>query len=278
MNKNLNTAATITLLTFSAGVLIAGDTTTTFDSGLEGWSISGRTDIDEAGGNPGENLHGILIDVFGADIRNRTNSSFLGDYNRFGGSVELSIDIKVNSIDFFGTPVPRELVVDLRDFDNNNGFPWTSVWYSLGVLDSRVNNEWVTYSIIIDDTTAQELPAGWRGSGAEDPNTFEPILPAGRTFASVLETIDEITFTTFVPGFFFGFTNFDIQVDNVTIRSIGAPCPADLDNDGNLNFFDVSAFLNAFAAQDSIADFTGDGQFNFFDVSAFLNAFSAGCP
>jgi len=55
-------------------------------------------------------------------------------------------------------------------------------------------------------------------------------------------------------------------------------CLADLNGDGELNFFDVSAFLNAFNAQDSIADFTGDGEFNFFDVSAFLNAFNAGCP
>ncbi len=56
------------------------------------------------------------------------------------------------------------------------------------------------------------------------------------------------------------------------------PCPADFTGDGNLNFFDVSAFLAAFAAQDPAADFTGDGDFNFFDVSAFLKAFAAGCP
>ncbi len=55
------------------------------------------------------------------------------------------------------------------------------------------------------------------------------------------------------------------------------PCIADLTGDGVLNFFDVSAFLGAFAAQDPIADFTGDGIFNFFDVSAFLGAFAAGC-
>jgi hypothetical protein len=55
-------------------------------------------------------------------------------------------------------------------------------------------------------------------------------------------------------------------------------CDADLNNDGSLNFFDVSAFLSAFAAQDPAADFTNDGAFNFFDVSAFLAAFSAGCP
>jgi len=60
---------------------------------------------------------------------------------------------------------------------------------------------------------------------------------------------------------------------------LGAPsCQPDLNGDGDLNFFDVSAFLAAFSANDPIADFTGDGEWNFFDVSAFLAAFSAGCP
>lgn len=55
-------------------------------------------------------------------------------------------------------------------------------------------------------------------------------------------------------------------------------CLADLNGDGSLNFFDVSAFLGAYNTQDPIADFTGDGLFNFFDVSAFLQAYNAGCP
>ena len=59
----------------------------------------------------------------------------------------------------------------------------------------------------------------------------------------------------------------------------GAPaCTPDLTGDGQLNFFDVSAFLSAFSNMDAAADFNGDGQFNFFDVSAFLTAFAAGCP
>ncbi|MEZ6165387.1 MAG: FG-GAP and VCBS repeat-containing protein [Phycisphaerales bacterium] len=55
-------------------------------------------------------------------------------------------------------------------------------------------------------------------------------------------------------------------------------CPADLTGDGALDFFDVSAFLSAYNAQNPIADFNNDGMYNFFDVSAFLNAFNAGCP
>ncbi|MEZ6165378.1 MAG: GC-type dockerin domain-anchored protein [Phycisphaerales bacterium] len=55
------------------------------------------------------------------------------------------------------------------------------------------------------------------------------------------------------------------------------PCPADLNRDGLLNFFDVSAFLSAYQNQ-QIADFNNDGQFSFFDVSAYLSAYNAGCP
>ncbi len=55
-------------------------------------------------------------------------------------------------------------------------------------------------------------------------------------------------------------------------------CEADLTGDGNLDFFDISAFLNGFNTQDPIADFDNNGAWDFFDVSAFLNAFNAGCP
>lgn len=57
-----------------------------------------------------------------------------------------------------------------------------------------------------------------------------------------------------------------------------AECLADINGDGTLNFFDISAFLEGFTRRDPAVDFTGDGLFDFFDVSAFLNAFSTGCP
>jgi len=67
--------------------------------------------------------------------------------------------------------------------------------------------------------------------------------------------------------------------DGMAILNLNQGCSqADLNADGTLNFFDVSAFLKAFAANDPIADFTDDGRFNFFDVSAFLVVFGQGCP
>jgi hypothetical protein len=68
-------------------------------------------------------------------------------------------------------------------------------------------------------------------------------------------------------------------IDAVKLQVVNCEvCPADLTGDGTLDFFDVSAFLAAYSANDAAADFNADGQFNFFDVSAFLAAYGAGCP
>lgn len=69
-----------------------------------------------------------------------------------------------------------------------------------------------------------------------------------------------------------------ISLDNVAFGMDFVACPADLNNDGTQNFFDISAFLSFFNDEDDRADFNDDGQFNFFDVSAFLNAFTIACP
>jgi hypothetical protein len=58
---------------------------------------------------------------------------------------------------------------------------------------------------------------------------------------------------------------------------IGQTCPLDFDLDGELNFFDVSLFLEAYENQDPIADISEDGFFNFFDISAFLDGYEEGC-
>ncbi|MCA9275757.1 MAG: hypothetical protein KDA29_07010 [Phycisphaerales bacterium] len=68
------------------------------------------------------------------------------------------------------------------------------------------------------------------------------------------------------------------QTNAVTLSVGCGTCLADLTGDGVLNFFDVSAFLNAYNASAPLADLNGDGMLNFFDVSAFLNAYNAGCP
>lgn len=64
-------------------------------------------------------------------------------------------------------------------------------------------------------------------------------------------------------------------IDQFTIT---APCPADLDQNGTLNFFDVSFYIASFNAQAPSADLNNDGSWNFFDVSIYIQQFTSGCP
>jgi subtilisin family serine protease len=84
----------------------------------------------------------------------------------------------------------------------------------------------------------------------------------------------KVRFTTSTSGSFF--------IDDVYlgVEPLSSGCnEADLAEPfGELNFFDVSAFLAAFSANEPDADLNSDGIFNFFDVSSYLSAFSAGCP
>jgi hypothetical protein len=196
----------------AAAAAAAGAQVTGFDNGTEGWSVSGRDDISPTGGNPGANMDVQVLDVFGADVRNAT-SPFARDYRNFG-LISFTIDVQVDNIDFFGQQVSRDLVVELRNFDTPGTGGFASIWAHLGTLSPQ--QDWTRYSVDLD-TTAFDLPSGWNGAGGEDPNTFEPILPPGVTVQDVLSGVDEIAFTTFVPGFFYGFTNFDLSVDNVGV-------------------------------------------------------------
>jgi hypothetical protein len=56
------------------------------------------------------------------------------------------------------------------------------------------------------------------------------------------------------------------------------PCPADLIEDGLLDFFDLQAYLNAYSASDGLADWNDDGQIDFFDLQRYLIDFADGCP
>ncbi len=210
----------LALIVLGGLVAAASGQVTTFDNGTEGWSVSGRDNISQFGGNPGANMDVFLDDVFGADIRNST-SPFTGDY-RGRGVLTFTVDIQIDSIQFFFSEVERDLVVQLRNYNVDGNGTMASIWAPIGTLGA-FNPDWTTYSATLD-TSAIALPTGWFGSGDEDPNTFEPILPPGITVQDVLASVDEIAFTTFVPGWFFGFTNFDMSVDNVGI----IPAPAAL--------------------------------------------------
>lgn len=200
-----------------------------FSSGAGGWEgvnpsepIEGQgTWIDDSLGQAAPALHTVNPETFMVTWTNST-SAWTGDYT---ASPKLTIGLDVNALSivnlFTGQQVARDLVVELRDYDNTSGgYPWTSVWFNLGTIAAGLG--WQHLEVTIDDTSALALPAGWGGYG--DENEFaEPILPANRTFADVLAGVDEIAFTTATPGYVYGFTYFDVALDNIQIAAVPEP-------------------------------------------------------
>lgn len=73
----------------------------------------------------------------------------------------------------------------------------------------------------------------------------------------------------------------DMVVDNIVITSDAVnPCPADLAAPfGVLDLSDITAFVSAFTAQNSLADLAEPfGTFDLNDISTFITSFLAGCP
>jgi hypothetical protein len=54
-------------------------------------------------------------------------------------------------------------------------------------------------------------------------------------------------------------------------------CPADFNDNGQVDFFDYLDFVQAFADEDPRADINGNGTIDFFDYLDFVEAFDSGC-
>ena len=205
--------------TFAASSTVVG-----FDGGSDG-GFSGNAFFVADNGNPGGNAH-HLNDSFFNDLRTGAlgepaNANFLGDYSSFG-EVTFSFDIKTESLtDFIGNQILRPIGIRLvnRNIQGNSGD--AGVFFEaerfVGVNPNIGTPDWTTISVTIDDPTSSSLPAGWIGFGDEDPNTFEPILPAGVTFADIMADVTQFDVTGSVPGFFFTNAFFDVRIDNVAV-------------------------------------------------------------
>jgi hypothetical protein len=198
----------------------ASTTVVGFDGGDPG-DFTGNAIFEATGGNPGGAARHLGLFFFNelrtGGIGEPANPAFLGDFSS-AVSVTLSFDVKTNRLrDFIGNPIARPVGIALKDRDIMGGSGPSGVFFEIGVLGEAFTPDWTTLSVTIDDPTSASLPPGWIGFGDEDPVTFEPILPAGATFATVLASVDEFAITGAVPGFFFSDADFDVQIDNVTV-------------------------------------------------------------
>ena len=219
-----------TLLHFGFSLLAAApavaqsSTFLTFDGGSDE-GFTGNAFFETAQGNPGGNARHFGSFFFNAlrtgDVGGPVNPDLVGDYSGFS-SATFSLDIKVDQLtNFFGNDISRPFGIQLidRDIQGPNGS--SGVYFELAALSNLNQPNWTRLSVTIDDTTSAVLPAGWVGFGDEDSVTFEPLLPQGATFASVLASVDEVHFTGAAPGFFFTNANFDVRIDNVSLALEG---------------------------------------------------------
>jgi hypothetical protein len=267
----LPNALLIALMLFATPAIAQDTYVVDFDAGAQGWvgpgGSGGATSIDTEGGNPGANMHTVFNNFF-VTFANSTNPEFVRNLTKFQ-NFTFSIDLKVQDISFFGTPVTRPWVLEIRNHDNPPaGYPFVSVWY---LFDWVGQGDWTTWSVHVEDPRMVDLPKGWSGTGAEDPVTLEPRLPEDRTFADVLAGADEIVFTTAQPGYVFGFTDFDLRIDNVSITTQSAqPCPADIDNNGVVDAGDLGILLVLWGHAKTAADLNHDGIVNAADLGILL--------
>ncbi len=226
--KNTINASCIAIALCAGGALAeVTSTTVDFEDGMtHGWEgpqgIGGFTQIDPTYGNGGGAGLRTQFNNFGIDFYNNTNSAFIGDYTQYD-QVTVSVDLRIDQIGFAGLGITRPFVLELRSFDlAQNGYPWTSAYMLFDWYGAESFDGYMTLSTTFDPNST-DLPVGWGGFGAEDPNTFEPILPDGVTFADVMGDVDEIAITTILPGYFFTFDDYDVTLDNITIATTPAP-------------------------------------------------------
>lgn len=231
MKRHAFFCAAVTTVIFGAGsIALAGTTTVGFDGG-DPSGFSGNAFFESAGGNPGGRAH-HLNDSFWQELRTGspgepTNAAFVGDYGQYT-SVTLGFDLKVDSIaNFFGNQIIMEIGINLIDHDTVGPDGPAGVFYNLGLISQSRQPNWTHMEVTISDPSSTTLPAGWTGFGAYD-SFFNPILPAGSTFASVLADVDEFQVTTLVPGFFYTNNFWDISIDNVSITAVPEPGAAAL--------------------------------------------------
>ena len=151
-----------------------------------------------------------------------------------------------------------------------------ALWYSnnVGTVDDEMNvqlsnnngGSWTTI-----DTLSGSQGGGWNEYTFDVRSIFANPSSQVRVRFLASDTGEGSVVEAGVDG---------VKMVSLSCEDVAAGCnSADLAEPfGELNFFDVSAFLTAFNANDASADVNGDGNFDFFDISGFLTQFNAGCP
>jgi hypothetical protein len=134
------------------------------------------------------------------------------------------------------------------------------------------------YDLLIEDNTLYIAMSSGGFAIYDNTNIFAPVLishiPTGQPqnssqlrFREFIKDNDTLYIASGAGG-----------LRTYSLDGCSLPCAIDLNDDGQLNFFDVNAYIELYTAMNPAADMNNDGQFNFFDVTAFVVAFQNGCP
>ncbi len=167
-------------------------------------------------------------------------------------------------------PNGHDGVVDARDIDavRANFGDWSDLGDAVLIdLSADMNGD-----LVVDEADVAEIVEVILGTSYGDVN-LDGVVD-GLDLAIAQANLGQ------AGGWADGDMNGDGVVDAADIAIIGGgDCLADFNNDGSVNFFDISAFIAAFNAQEPAADIAAPfGVWNFFDISAFVGAYNQGCP
>ncbi len=211
-----------------------------------GWDTTGAWAFGQPAGSSGDPSSGATGDnVYGYNLN--------GDYPNNMPQQFLTSE----SLDFTGVTqvtltFERWLGVERSQYDHAviqvsvNGGSWETIWEN-DFSTSMSESSWTSVSYDISGM-------------ADDQSDVRVRWIMGTTDTSVV---------------YHGWNIDDIVFEGITEISA---CRPDYTGDGELDFFDISAFLTLFSAEDPLADYNGDNEFDFFDISSFLMDLNAGCP
>lgn len=172
--------------------------------------------------------------------------------------------------------------------DNDHGYrifditdptdPIELAHFDADVSTPQGNFEAFVYDILVEGNTLYVAMSSGGFAIYDNTNIFAPTLlahlpsavPQAGSITRYREFIKEGNKVYIAAG--------DAGVRILSLDGCTIPCAIDYNNDGALDFFDVTAFIMAFNDTDPSADINNDGEFNFFDITAFIVAFQNGCP
>ncbi|MCH8508189.1 MAG: beta-lactamase family protein [Phycisphaerales bacterium] len=120
---------------------------------------------------------------------------------------------------------------------------------------------------------------GWISRTGTDGSTLEFISPGAFGFTPWIDLERGIYGIVMVEGLR-QILQQDIEAIKGAVEAAvdACACPADLTGDGQVNFFDLAAYLDLYNAGDPAADLAPPfGVLNFFDVAAYLGLYNQGC-